>query len=299
MPGLNLSYPRISGSDACGVVEKVGPDVSPAWAGKRVILNAAIEVRRPGHPGDPPGSSLAPEYEMICEHLSGVHAEKFLAPAANLAAVSDAISADTAAAFGLTFLTAWSMLVTKAGLRSGQLVLVTGIGGGVALASLAIARYFGCPVCVTSRHQWKLDRARELGATHGVLDTGQDWSRDVREWTRKRGVDVAVDSSGKATHLKCVKSLCRGGTYVTPGCTSGADATTDLARIFWNQLRLVGSTMGSLDEFKEVVSLFNAGSLAPVIDRIFDATDAVAAFEKLESSEQFGKVVIRWSKNSA
>jgi NADPH:quinone reductase-like Zn-dependent oxidoreductase len=186
------------------------------------------------------------------------------------------------------------MMVTKAALRPGQSVLITGIGGGVATSALAIAKHYGCPAAVTSRHQWKLDKAKALGADLCVLDSGQDWSKEVRGWTQKRGVDLAVDSSGKATHLNCIKSLARGGCYATPGCTSGPDATTDLARIFWNQLRLLGSTMGSNDEFKEVAALFRAGSLKPVVDKVFKAEQAGEAYARLEAGEQFGKIVLMW-----
>lgn len=295
VPGMSLTYPRISGCDVCGVVEAAGPGVDPAWVGRRIIMNAAIPAARGGRPGDPPASTLAPEYQLLGEHTNGAHCERFNAPVSNLAAVHESRTDEDAAAFGLTFLTAYSMMATKAGLRAGQSVLATGIGGGVALASLAIAKHLGCPVAVTSRHQAKLDRARELGADLGVLDKGQDWSKEVREWTGKRGVDVAVDSSGKATHIKCIKSLARGGAYVTPGCTSGPDAVTDLARIFWNQLRILGSTMGTVDEFREVVALFNAGRLAPVIDHIYPAQQGAEAFARLESAEQFGKLVISWA----
>ncbi len=295
VPGLNLTYPRISGSDACGQVLAVGAGVDPAWIGKRVILNAAVP---------PPPRSIAaaagpepriPEYELIGEHHHGTLAERFIAPASNLAVVRDDQDPVEAAAFGLTFLTAYSMMVGKAGLRPGQSVLITGIGGGVALAALSIALHMGCKVVVTSRHQWKLDKAGELGAAHGVLDDGGDWSRAVRAWSGGRGVDLAVDSSGKATHIKCIKSLARGGAYVTPGCTSGPDATTDLARIFWNQLRILGSTMGSNDEFRELAALYRAGKLRPVVDRVFEAADGARAYERLESAEQFGKVVVRWT----
>jgi NADPH:quinone reductase-like Zn-dependent oxidoreductase len=296
-PGLNLPYPRISGCDACGVVESVGPGVDAAWVGRRVIVNAAVEVPRRARPDDPPATTLAPEYELIGEHTHGMHCEAFLAPAANLAPVPDGTDPVEAGAFGLTFLTAYSMMMTKARLAPGQSVLITGIGGGVALAALAIATHLGCPTIVTSRHEWKLDRAKALGASVGVLDTGNDWSKLVRAATGKRGVDLAVDSSGKATHLNCIRSLARGGTYVSPGCTSGPDATTDLARLFWNQLRLLGSTMGSNDEFAEVASLFRAGRLRPVVDRVFDARrgEGADAFARLESAEQFGKVVLRWT----
>lgn len=293
VPGLTLTYPRVSGCDACGVVERVGEGVDPAWVGRRVIVNAAMRVPERVSPDDPPGTTLAPNYELIGEHHHGMLAERFGAPAANLADVGEADPAE-AAAFGLCALTAWSMMVTKGQLRAGQSVLITGIGGGVATSALAIAKHVGCEVIVTSRHAWKLERAKALGADHGILDTGQDWSKEVRAFTRKRGVDMAVDSSGKATHQNCIKSLARGGAYVTPGCTSGPDAVTDLARLFWNQLRLLGSTMGSNEEFREVTALFRRGALRPVVDQMFKVEEGRKAYERLEAGEQFGKIVVRW-----
>ncbi len=295
VPGLQLTYPRVSGCDACAVVEALGEGVDKAWLGRRVIINAATRVPTRIAPDDPPASTLAPDYQLIGEHHHGMHAQRFNIPAANLADVGQADPLD-AAAFGLCALTAYSMIVGKGQLRPGQCVLITGIGGGVATSALAIARHWGCRVAVTSRHQWKLDRAQSLGAELGVLDTGQDWSREVRAWTGKRGVDMAVDSSGKATHLNCIKALARGGAYVTPGCTSGPDAVTDLARIFWNQLRLLGSTMGSADEFQEVARLFRSGALKPVVDQVFAPSEAQAAYARLEAGEQFGKVVIDWRR---
>ncbi len=294
VPGLNLAYPRISGCDACGTVEHVGAGVDTAWVGRRVIVNAAIRVPDRIHPDDPPASTLCPNYELIGEHHNGMLAEKFLIPAANLAAVGESADPAEAAAFGLCALTAYSMVRTKANLLPGQSVLITGIGGGVATSALAIAEHLGCPVAVTSRHQWKLDRAKAMGADVTILDQGQDWSKEVRAWTRKRGVDLAVDSSGKATHLNCIKSLARGGCYATPGCTSGPDATTDLARVFWNQLRILGSTMGSNEEFQEVASLYRAGALKPAVDQVFAPEDCQKAYARLEAAEQFGKIVIRW-----
>lgn len=298
--GVKLTYPRVSGCDACGVVEAVGPGVDPAWKGQRVIVNAAMIVPTADRPTDPPGSTLAPVYELIGEHHNGMFCERFNVPADNLAAIDTpgrpALDATDAAAFGLCALTAYSMIITKAGLRPGQAVLITGIGGGVATSALAIAKQWGCPVAVTSRHAWKLERAKALGADLCILDQGpeHDWSKEVRAWTGKRGVDLAVDSSGKATHLNCIKSLARGGCYATPGCTSGPDATTDLARIFWNQLRLLGSTMGSNHEFREVVSLFGKGSVAPVVDQVYKAEQATQAYARLEAGEQFGKIVLTW-----
>lgn len=295
VPGLALEYPRVSGCDGCGIVEAVGPGVPDTWMGRQVIFNAAQRVTRTPHPAEPTAATLAPEYELIGEHRSpGAHAERFTVPAHSLADVTGTDPAE-AAAFGLTALTAYSMLVTKAQLRPGQTLLITGIGGGVATIALALARHLGCPTAVTSRHPWKLERAKALGAECLILDEGQDWSREVRAWTGKRGVDCALDSVGKVAHLNCIKSLARGGAYVTPGCTTGPDATTDLARIFWNQLRLLGSTMGSDDEFRECAALFRAGLVRPVVDRVLPAEHATDAYAILEAGEQFGKLVLRWS----
>lgn len=293
VPGLDLIYPRVSGCDACGIVERVGAGVDPAWVGRRVIVNAALRQPDRVSPDDPPGSTLAPAYQLIGEHHNGMLAERFIAPAANLADAGNREPVQ-AAAFGLCALTAYSMMLTKGGLRPGQSVLITGIGGGVATSALAIARHMACRIAVTSRHPWKLDKAKALGADLCVLDKGQDWSKEVRAWSVKRGVDMAVDSSGKATHLNCIKSLARGGAYVTPGATSGPDATTDLARIFWNQLRVLGSTMGTNEEFREVAALFRLGKLDPVVDEVFPVAEGVKAYQRLEAGEQFGKIVVTW-----
>ena len=291
LPNLDTTWPFIGGCDGCGTVEAVGADVDGSWVGRRVMLNAAVPVAAPPRPD---GMPARVELRMIGEHDAGTHAEKFVAPAAN---VLDIAAADPveAAAFALVHLTAWRMLVTRARLQAGQAVLITGIGGGVALALLGICRHFGCTTVVTSRHQWKLDKAIELGADHAVLDLGEDFSREVRGLTGKRGVDVCADSIGKAVHLPCVKSLARGGTFVTCGTTTGSDAVTDLSRMFWNQLTFVGSTMGDMDEFRQVVSLFRSGALRPVIDNVYDASDAADAYARLETGDQFGKVAIRWT----
>lgn len=291
LPGIDLDYPRISGSDGCGIVEQVGEGVDPSWVGNRIVLNAACSQPEPAHPSVQPAK---PDIRMIGEHDHGTMAEKFICPVQNVVDVSD-VDPVEAAAFALTHLTAWRMMWTRARVQPGQWVLITGIGGGVALAALNIARHFGCRTIVTSRHQWKLDKASELGAAHAVLDKGEDWSREVRGLTGKRGVDICIDSVGKAIHTSCIKALARGGTFVTCGVTSGFDPATDLARTFWNQLSILGSTMGDMDEFRQIVSLLRSGAIKPVIDSTFSAKDGQKAYERLESGEQFGKIVVRWS----
>jgi len=300
LPGIDIRYPAISGSDGAGVIESVGEGVDPAWVGRRVLLNAAVPQPDPLRPGLRPAPA---DITMIGEHGPGCLAERFTAPIANVLEIGDADPVE-AAAFGLTHLTAWRMMVTQAGLKAGMQVLITGIGGGVALAALAIARHHGCETIVTSRHAWKLERAKTLGATHAVLDRGldqasgkaHDWSKEVRQLTGRRGVDLCVDSIGKAVHGSCIKSLARGGTFATCGATTGPDATTDLTRIFWNQLRLVGSTMGDMKEFREVVSLFRSGAIRPVVDQVFAPFEGASAFARLEAGEQFGKLVVDWRR---
>ncbi len=294
LPGIDLTYPRISGSDACGIVESVGTNVDPEWVGERVLLNAAIHLEQSPNPHV---NSSVPDISMIGEHTNGGHCDRFAAPVDQIVSVGNETDPLQASAFGLTFLTAWRCLITRANLRPGQTVLIPGIGGGVALAGLQICQHLGCNVIVTSRHQSKLDRALELGAKAGILDKGDDWSRDVRRATAKQGVDVALDSIGKATHLFCIKSLARGGTYVTPGCTTGPNATTDLARIFWNQLQIMGSTMGTMSEFREVTAFLRSGQMKPIVDSVFPPDQGANAFARIESGEQFGKVVIDWRTN--
>ena len=291
LPGLETQYPFSSGSDGAGRVEEVGAGVDRAWIGRRILLNAAVIQDAPAHPDR---FASGEDIRMIGEHSPGTMGEFFCAPAKNVLDIGDTDPIQ-AAAFGLTHLTAWRMLMSRAQLRAGMTILVTGIGGGVAVALLNIAKHFGCTVIVTSRHQWKLDRARELGAVHGILDDGSDWSKTVRALTGKRGVDIVADSIGKAVHSQCVKSLVRGGVFVTCGATTGGDATTDLARMFWNQLTFMGSTMGDMDEFRAVTTFLRSGEMLPIVDSIQKPQFAKKAYERLESGEQFGKVLIDWA----
>lgn len=290
LPGIDTQYPFSSGSDGAGRVEEVGAGVDRAWIGCRILLNAAVIQDPPSHPDRIVSGE---DIRMIGEHSPGTMGEYFCAPAKNVLDIGETDPIQ-AAAFGLTHLTAWRMLISRAQLRPGMTVLVTGIGGGVAVALLNIAKHFGCTVIVTSRHQWKLDRAHELGAAHGILDDGSDWSKSVRTLTGKRGVDIVADSIGKAVHSQCIKSLVRGGVFVTCGATTGGEATTDLTRMFWNQLTLMGSTMGDMDEFRSVTTLLRLGSIKPLVDSIHIPQHAKNAYLRLESGEQFGKVIIDW-----
>lgn len=287
-----MEFPHITGSDGCGRVDAVGEGVDSSWVGRRVVFNAALPAADPTGPGQRP--DRPPEIGLVGSEMPGSMAEKFVVPAANVLDVGE-VDPIRAAAFSLTFLTAWRMISSRARLKPDQTVLLTGIGGGVALAALRIVKHIGSEVVVTSRHQWKLDRARELGANHLILDQGEDWSIQARNFTGGRGVDLCVDSVGKVLHGKCVRSLAQGGTLTLCGTTTGGNPETLLGDIFWKQLSVLGSSMGSMEEYREVTALFRAGLLDPVIDQVFAASEAAMAYARLQAGDQFGKVVIRWA----
>ena len=297
IPGVDIEYPHVGGVDGCGIVEAAGDAVDPGWVGRRVVHNAAVEVSRRPRPGDPTARGSVTDVELIGEHSHGTHRRLYRIPAANAVDVGDADPV-AAAAFGLTGLTAYSKMITKGRLRPGQIVLITGIGGGVATAALALARWMGCTTVVTSRHTWKLERAKELGADHIVLDEGEDWSREVRSLTGKRGVDMVVDTVGGPLLTPSLRTLVPGGAFVTAGATAGPKAELELARVFWKQLRVLGSTMGSNDEFREVMALFRAGLVEPVVDRVFPVARATEAWQRLEDADQMGKLVIDWREGA-
>jgi NADPH:quinone reductase-like Zn-dependent oxidoreductase len=198
-----------------------------------------------------------------------------------------------AAAFTLATLTAFRMMVTRARLRTGERVLIWGIGGGVALACLQIAKLIGAHVTVTSGSDDKLAHARLLGADDAINHTGVDVGREIRARTDKRGVDVVIDSVGEATWAQSLGALGRRGRLVTCGGTSGPMVTTDVRRLFWNQWSILGSTMGNDAEFAAVVGHFNAGRLRPPVDRVYPLAEGRAAFERLAHAGQFGKLVVR------
>jgi NADPH:quinone reductase-like Zn-dependent oxidoreductase len=185
------------------------------------------------------------------------------------------------------------MLVTRAALRAGEHVLIWGIGGGVALACLRIAKLLGARVTVTSSSDEKLAQARALGADDTINHTGVDVGREIRARTGKRGVDVVVDSVGEQTWAQSVSALARKGRIVTCGGTSGPMITTDVRKLFWYQYSILGSTMGSQSEFRAVVEHFRAGRLRPHVDRVMSLQEGRAAFERLEEGRQFGKIVVR------
>ena len=291
LPGLEVQLPHIVGSDAAGVVESVGPAVRGYAPGDRVMINPGLSCGTCAAcvDGDEP---LCRSFRLLGEHTAGAAAEFVVVPAANLAKVPDEMPWHQAAAFSLVTLTAWRMLTHRAVLRPGETVLIWGIGGGVAQALLRIAKLVGAHTIVTSGSAVKLAAARKLGADAVIDHAATDVVAAVRELTGGRGADVVADSVGQATWERSLRALRRGGRLVVCGATTGPSVSLDIRRLFWNQWSLLGSTMGSRREYREVVRLAARGLLWPVVDQVVPLDGAAEALRRLSSGEQFGKLVI-------
>ena len=292
LPNVRIVAPWIIGSDAMGVVEEIGSAVSGLDVGDRVLVNPGLSDRTCEYclAGEQP---LCPRFGILGEHLPGTITEQLVVPATNVRRVAADADPVTGAAFTLSTLTAWRMLVSRARVQRGEHVLIWGIGGGVALACLQIAKLLGAYVTVTSGSEAKLERAVALGADATIDHRGVDVGKEMRARTAKRGVDVVVDSVGQATWAQSLGALGRRGRLVTCGGTSGPMVTTDVRRLFWNQWSILGSTMGNDAEFDAIVEHFRAGRLQPPIDSVHPLAEARAAFERMESGRQFGKLVVR------
>ena len=206
--------------------------------------------------------------------------------------IPDSLSFDQAASVPLVFLTAWHMLVGRAGIRPGQTVLVLGAGSGVGIAAIQIAKLFHCRVITTAGNEAKLAKGKELGADYGINHYEQKISEEVRKITNKEGVDIVIEHVGAATWDESIKSLKNSGTLVTCGATTGPNVSIDLRHLFARQLTLLGSYMGTMGELHEVLKHVFSGQLRPVVDRVFPLSEIRAAHEYLEESQMFGKVVL-------
>ena len=294
IPNVRLHRDFIVGSDGAGIVESIGSDVHDLAVGDRVIINPGISDPSCRceycFDGDHP---LCLKYQILGEHRPGTLAEYVVVPSRSVRKIPGDIPFTTAAAFPLATLTAWRMLRSRARVKSGEQVLIWGIGGGVALAALQIAAEVGASTWVTSGSDEKLERAMELGADHGLNHREVEVGREIRNRTGKRGVDVVVDSVGEATWNQSLVALGRRGRLVTCGGTSGPHVEMDIRRLYWNQWTIMGSTMGNDAEFDAIVAELRAGRLLPPVDSVWPLDDGKGAFDRLASGEQFGKVVVQ------
>ncbi len=290
-PGLNLKMPHWCGADVAGEVVQAGEGVSGWKEGQRVVVDPGIstqedEFTRRGE------DSLSPGYRILGEHFRGGAAEYVSVPASNLMPLPDAVPYPEAAAPLLVTLTAWRMLIHQAGLRAGETALVVGAGGGVNSMAIQIARLAGASVFVVAGNGEKAEQARQLGADVVFDRSLVDWGKEVFKLTAKRGVDVVVDNVGRATIGVSMQAVARNGRIVIVGNTSGPEVQIDLRYIFTKQIRLIGSTMGSHQDFRDITALLWSGRLKPVIDRVMPLSKGVQAYEMIEKGEQFGKIVL-------
>ncbi|MGH7607039.1 MAG: zinc-binding dehydrogenase, partial [Gemmatimonadales bacterium] len=295
LPGSQLRFPHVVGADGAGVVESIGEgSAAPVRVGDRVMINPGIadytcDFCRAGE------HSLCVSYRLLGEHLPGTLAGFVTVPVHNvqpIPAVEPPLTWAEAAAFSLVTLTAWRMVVTRARVQAGETVLVWGIGGGVSLAALRIAKLLGARVIVTSSDDAKLAAARRLGADVALNHRSQNIADEVRALTGKRGVEVVVENVGAATWDTSLRCLKRGGRLVTCGATSGPNVDLDLRRLFWHHWTILGSTMGNAAEYAEIVRRLGAGQLRPVVDRVYPLEQAREAYERLAQGRQLGKLVV-------
>ncbi|MBX6313449.1 MAG: zinc-binding dehydrogenase [Isosphaeraceae bacterium] len=282
-----IKLPVILGSDGAGKIAAVGEGVDRALIGRDVVINPSLDW------GDD-DRVQGPDYRILGLPDDGTYAQWIKVPASNVHPRPAGLSAEEAAAIPLAGLTAYRAVVTRAQVQPGETVLVTGIGGGVATFALQIAKRRGARVFVTSGSDAKLSRARKLGADGGANYKTQDWGAEIVRLTGGRGPDVVIDSAGGASFAKAIEILRPGGRLVTYGATTGPAEKVEVRRIFWKQLDVLGSTMGTPREFAAMLALYGDGGLRPVLDpQVFPLADAAGAHRRMEEAEQFGKIVLK------
>jgi NADPH:quinone reductase-like Zn-dependent oxidoreductase len=293
-PGLKLALPHVGGSDGAGVIAAFGPDTATGGLeiGRRVVIDpgittAADEWTRRGL------DSLSPGYEILGEHRAGTLAERIAVPVVNLLPIPDGFGFAEAAAPLLCGLTAWRMLIVAGEIRAGETVLIVGASGGVNSLAIQLAKLTGARVVALTSSPEKMARARELGADE-VIDyrAEPEWAKAIYKLTGRRGVDVVVDNVGQATLAASIRALAPGGRLLTVGNTSGFKVEFDIRTMFAKQIRWIGTTMGSHQDFRDVMDLVWSGKLRPVIDRVLPLAAGREAVRLLEEGRQFGKVVL-------
>ena len=291
VPGHHFPLPLIPGSDVAGTVAAVGPGVTHVKVGDPVVVVPGVScgvcalcaAGRDQH---------CRKYAILGEHRHGGYAEQLVVPAANVMARPASLSSVDAAALGVAFLTAWHMLVSRAEIVPGEVVLIQAAGSGVGSAATQIAQLFGATVIAAASHDDKLARAKALGAQHTINSSREDTAKRVHEITHKRGADVVIEHVGPATWGHSVRALAWQGRLVTCGATTGPEVKLNLQHLFFKSQSILGSTMGSRGEFARVLALAANKQLRPVVDRVLPLTEVSAAHTLLETRQVFGKIVL-------
>ena len=288
--GITHTLPQIMGVDGAGIVEEVG-EGSPLSVGQAVVVHPGLacgkcEFCRRGD------GVLCERIRILGEHCHGTMRTWLQVPETNVFPMPRELDFVQGAALGVNYLTAWRMVFTQAALRAGETVLIFGIGGGVSIAAMQLAKLAGARVIVTSRSQAKLDRARFEGADGGVRTDDPDFLRSIDALTGGRGVDVVFDNIGAKVWDLALRSLVRGGRLVLCGATTGSKPPADLQRIFVRQLKIFGSTLGNFGEFADLLRFVELHSIEPLIDSTHTVTQTHSALERMEADDRFGKVVV-------
>lgn len=290
-PGIELEYPHILGADGAGLVDKLGEGVTDFEPRDRVVINANLSCGRcrfclAGQ------DQMCVHWELLGETVRGTFADYVAVPAGNLIALPDEFPFAEAAAAGLVFHTAWHSLISKGNLRAGETVLIVGASGGVNTASLQIAKLAGARTFVVGSSADKLSLAESLGADVLINRAEEDWSKAVYKATDRRGVDVVIDNVGMGTIPLSMRAARKGGRILTVGNTAGPKYEIDHRYFFGKHLSIIGSTMGTLSDFSQVMGLLFERQLQAVIDREYPLTEHRQALERLQSGEQMGKITL-------
>jgi NADPH:quinone reductase-like Zn-dependent oxidoreductase len=291
-PGLDLEMPHISGSDGAGVINAIGSGVEEVKQGDRVVINANIgcgecDFCQAGE------DNRCRDWHLLGETIRGTLAEYVVVPARNVLRLPDDMHFKPAAAASLVYLTAWHSLITRGDLQPGERVLVVGASGGVNTACIQIAKFSGAEVFVVGSTDEKLELAESLGADTLInRSTEENWSKAVYLATGREGVDVIVDNVGAGSMMMSMRAAKKGGRILTVGNTGGAKFEIDNRFIFGKHLSIIGSTMGTLQDFDTVMALVFEGRLQPVIDRTYPFKETPEAERRLEAGKQMGKIVI-------
>jgi len=293
LPGYKIRFPHILGCDVAGEIAALGPGVSGLKVGARVAVAPGRSCGKCRYCSEGL-DNLCAEYGIIgAQGGPGGYAQYLCVGERYILPAPDSFSFEDLAAYPLTYLTAWHMLVTLGGLKPGQSVLVLGAGSGVGVAAIQIAKHFQAKVIAVSTSQQKLDKALKLGADAGICSPPQDIVKEARRLTGGEMIDIAFEHVGLATFESSLKSLKKGGRLVTCGATTGYSIPLDLRYVFSRELKILGDYMGTLGELKTVSELIASGKLKPVIDKIFPLEDARQAHEYMAARKNFGKIVLR------
>jgi NADPH:quinone reductase-like Zn-dependent oxidoreductase len=291
LPNLKLEYPHRLGSDIVGEIDALGPGARAGKLGDKVVVSpggscGVCEQCLSGR------DNLCRRYAILGEHTSGGYSRHVVVPDANLLPYPGELAFTQVAAVPLVFLTAWQMVVEKGRVDPGHTVLVQAAGSGVSSAAIQIAKLHGARVIATTGSDAKADRARAIGADHVVNYATQDFVAEVKKLTGKRGADLVVEHVGGEVMTKSVLATASGGRIVTCGATAGFEPQIDLRHVFFRQIEILGSTMGSKGSLFGILEHVKAGRLKPVVDRVLPLWEAQQAHRVLEAREAFGKVVL-------